>query len=112
MNDTCREWDPTNGICTSCSAGYILESGLCNNDPTYQDPYCALIGANGLCETCAVKSILLSNGRCLLVNDLCRTWNPNTADCTGCYGGYNLVNGTCIIWLVLYSTLLFEINKQ
>ena len=31
------------------------------------------------------------------VNDLCHTWNNTNGHCLSCYGGYELMEGRCLI---------------
>lgn len=31
------------------------------------------------------------------VSASCRTYNPNNGVCTGCYAGYEVINGICVV---------------
>ena len=39
----------------------------------------------------------MDNGRCQQVNPYCKEYDPSNGDCTGCYPGYVLSRGRCII---------------
>ena len=32
---------------------------------------------------------------CVIVTDLCKTYNADSSVCTSCFKGYNLTNGAC-----------------
>lgn len=40
---------------------------------------------------------MLKDNKCIKVNDQCRTWSAKDALCTGCYEGYTLTNGECLL---------------
>lgn len=49
----------------------------------------------GACEACSVKYYFNHDHVCTQVSDSCREWNAN-GECTSCYYGYEVVNGTCV----------------
>jgi len=62
----------------------------------FNDPFCAVFDQkSGDCISCICRGYFDSNGRCKAIDDLCQTWNINTGECTSCYRGYELNNGTC-----------------
>lgn len=46
------------------------------------------------CKACPKNWIVGTTGTCVPVNDECRG-NDADGHCTGCYKGYNLVDGAC-----------------
>lgn len=57
------------------------------------DPGCRTWNAT-VCIECSQNWVFDSNGVCVPVNDACRTHDSN-GQCTGCYKGYEVINGTC-----------------
>lgn len=51
---------------------------------------------NGQCKVCSDRYYFNSAWKCTNVSTLCRTYNPNSGDCTSCYAGYALEEGVCI----------------
>lgn len=113
----------SNGSCVSCVTRYFLSSsGKC----LQVDPNCQNYTDKGVCQLCyigfkymngicmkydfnnfwfnipssnAIQCVFRSvniNGACVRVNDQCATWSNTTALCTGCYKGYEEVNGVCV----------------
>ena len=78
------------GIATCWSGTRMLQTD------GFNDPFCAVFDQkSGDCISCICRGYFDSNGRCKAINDLCQTWNINTGECTSCYRGYELINGTC-----------------
>lgn len=99
VSDQCMTWDWITGACTSCYEGWTLSNGVCSYipslPPTQIDPFCASFDANGNCNACSYRTVLI-NGRCIPVSDLCNTWDEKTGLCISCYSGYTLTYyGTC-----------------
>lgn len=47
------------------------------------------------------------NGLCQQISPLCQTSNNNNGECLTCYGGYDLINGQCILGKdTVYTDLL------
>ena len=57
---------------------------------------CKKINPDGSCDTCSDRYYKDSEGICQPVSTSCRTYNAKNGDCTGCYGGYILVNVVCV----------------
>lgn len=82
-------------ICKVCGAGYSLDNdGTCIKG---SDPLCVTTNIDGSCDICAPRSVRGKLGRCIQVDGQCSSWDNVTALCTGCYGGYKLVLGKCVI---------------
>ena len=101
VSDQCYTWNSANGQCTGCYQGYVLQGGACVRDNSgggsnNNVPNCAQVGSNGLCVQCAYRFYNL-NGYCQAVSDQCYTWNSANGQCTGCYQGYKLQAGACVI---------------
>lgn len=78
------------GVATCWSGTRMLQTD------GFDDPLCAVFDQkSGDCVSCICRGYFDSNHRCKAINDLCQTWNINTGECTSCYRGYELVNGTC-----------------
>ena len=105
VNGLCKFWNDS-GDCTDCYLGYSLSNGACLVSPPSQQPsgsgamiiqnldsLCVTGDSNGNCAICSYRSVL-QNGKCVLVNGLCQTWD-DTAACTSCYAGYKLELGAC-----------------
>ena len=97
VSDICRTHDP-NGLCLTCYAGYDLANGNCvfspSNNATPSDLGCKT-WVNGSCTECSQSFVFDSNGVCVPVSTDCRTHDASGA-CTGCFKGYDLVNGACV----------------
>lgn len=94
VSDLCKSSDNT-GNCVTCYKGYDLVNGSClyspSNNAKPQDGGCASWDwDNAVCLACSNNWVFDINGICIKVNDLCRTYDPNTGFCTSCYRGYSL----------------------
>lgn len=96
VNPLCQTFDPSNGNCLSCYQSYVLSSGSCVPDVngTNSDPNCAS-WLSGVCISCATRTFMNSMGLCENVNINCNTYNADNGQCTSCYAGFGLSNGTC-----------------
>lgn len=84
------------GNCLSCYSGYTLMQGNCFiTGAAGVPPNCANF-TNGRCVRCAQGSFF-SNGNCVTVSPLCRTYDNTTGGCTSCYDGYELRGPICIV---------------
>lgn len=52
--------------------------------------------SSGKCTQCFYRWVL-QDGKCIAVNDQCKTWDNSTADCTSCYDGWELSSGKCVL---------------
>lgn len=98
VSDQCKTND-AKGNCLSCYAGYDLANGTCtyssSNVAKPADGGCRNWDwANSKCTQCSTNWIFNSNGLCVTVSDQCRSSNDQ-GKCTGCFKGYDLVNGSC-----------------
>jgi hypothetical protein len=95
----CKIFNRAVGVCENCYTGFYADAnGTCTaRAPT--DP--ALSGCadwlDNVCQSCAAKHFKNAQGSCVPVNDQCREWNTTTGQCTSCYFGYALSNGTCVL---------------
>jgi hypothetical protein len=99
VSDQCAT-NAANGDCTSCFKGYDLSAGLCilsaSNNAKPVDLGCGSWDWNNqVCLTCANKWVFNANKKCAPVSDQCAA-NAANGDCTICYKGYDLINGTCL----------------
>ena len=122
----CNQFDFVKGVCVKCNDGsYFDANGVCvsyNDDnckvvatdrKTCQECYngytfdatlakcvvnqlnCAT-WKNGLCATCPQGFYLSSDFSCIVVDLLCKTFNPTTQKCALCYPGYGIdTDSTC-----------------
>ena len=99
----CQTWDPIDGSCLSCYAGYLLTTGgSCTQSPLAapSDAGCSLWSSNQkTCLQCSHRFFFGANGQCSAVSDFCATWDKASGDCLSCYSGYDLSNGTCCVSL-------------
>ena len=65
MSDQCKDYNPQNGRCTTCSiAGYVVDDGKC------VDPNC-MVKNNEICSSCK-PNFIYSNGE-----KICKYNDPN-----------------------------------
>lgn len=110
VNPGCNNYNPQNGNCNDCRAGYILQGVTCVVQPvnpvnpggtggtglTNSDPNC-LQYVSGVCRMCSQRYYVSPNTRtCVPVNPLCNEYN-SSGECTSCYSGYTVSGGQCII---------------
>lgn len=85
----CDKYDNKTGACLTCVDGFKLCKGICQ-----------LIEGGVIAPeptiSCVPRTVPIG-GRCVAVNDLCKTWSTKTALCESCYGGYKNVGGACVI---------------
>lgn len=92
----CKTFDSTNGACTSCYNGYLLQGGACEQDKSGPaDPLCAQ-WSGIVCQKCATFAYF-NNGVCTQVSPQCRTFDSNNGACQSCYNGYLLQAGQCVL---------------
>lgn len=103
VSSQCQTWDPIDGSCLSCYAGYLLSTGgSCTQSPLAapSDAGCSLWSSNQkTCLQCSQRFFFNTDGKCSAVSDFCATWDKATGDCLSCYSGYDLSNGTCCVSL-------------
>ena len=96
VSDQCQTWDPIDGSCFTCYAGYSLNGGVCTKSPILPptDVGCKTWNAaQDICLACSNRFYFNGN-MCMPVSDQCRDWNT-AGQCTACYNGYDLINGVC-----------------
>lgn len=91
VNPNCKSFSMSNGSCTDCYPGFMLNDGNCMAAPP-KDPYCKTVTISG-CGEC-FQSYFLQNNTCLPINTLCRSADSN-GRCLTCYSGYTLRDGLC-----------------
>ena len=97
VSDLCMKADQ-NGQCQSCYKGYNLVNGVCQLSPSNtaapKDLGCKTWDWDKqICLACSTNWVLIK-GACVPVSDQCASHDANGA-CTGCFKGYDLVNGVC-----------------
>lgn len=88
----CKEFDPSNGLCTECYVGFENVDGKCELSEVLQpsDPNCAEWADNNICLKCSSRAVFNELGVCTLVSLDCATYDDITGDCLTCYAGYEL----------------------
>ena len=75
VSPICKTYNELNGACNSCFVGFKVEGTTCVEDQdVIDDPNCAK-WRDGRCEECSFGAFFSSNGKCELVDLLCRTYN-------------------------------------
>ena len=92
VNPSCKSYNMTTGACASCYEGYMLFAGGCPPAPP-KDPNCKIIVPQG-CVQC-YQSYYVKNGKCEVIDTLCKTSNDSTGQCVSSFSDYQLVNGSC-----------------
>jgi hypothetical protein len=95
VSDSCLDYNPTNGACTSCFGGFILLEVICIPDPNPRDPNCAEFTGD-ICSKCSTRFYLL-DGACTPIDPNCKTFDYATSLCSECYSGFTLANNICAI---------------
>lgn len=94
----CMQVDPNcqnytdKGVCQLCYKGFKYLNGICMKYD-FNNFWFNIPSSNPI--QCVFRSVNI-NGVCVRVNDQCATWSSTTALCTGCYRGYDVVNGACV----------------
>lgn len=97
VSDQCNTFDSSSGNCLSCYGGYTLNNGSCVITTTpNSDPNCAQRDTNNVCTACYYRYYLNAQKVCVAVSDQCNTFD-SLGNCLSCYGGYTLINGSCVI---------------
>lgn len=98
VNPLCKEANQA-GECTLCYPGYRVESGKCIISQA-SDANCRVYKGQQ-CSEC-YQGFYYNQGErtCKRVNPLCKSSNPQSGACTGCYPGYSLnnLNGNCEVF--------------
>ena len=99
VSPQCKTYNNVSGACLSCFLGYTLTNGFCNISSievniSTSDAGCKT-WSNGTCKECYDHFAFNPNGLCAAVSALCKT--NQGLNCTSCYNGYVLMNGSCVI---------------
>jgi len=99
VSDQCKT-HADNGDCTDCYKGYDLKNGSCvfsdSNNAKPADLGCGSWDWNNqVCLKCSNNWVFNAKNVCVPVSDQCKAHADN-GDCTGCYQGYDLINGSCV----------------
>ena len=100
VNPYCRGYNPSNGDCTDCYPGYALSGGRCVIPEAEEiDGNCKRFSESNskFCAECYQGYIPL-NGICKVRDDQCANYSQSTYECLGCYAGYALDQGKCVIF--------------
>ncbi len=96
LPSNCKAADE-DGDCTSCIAGYHVESGACVKDCDHCAEYSTWSkGCKQICKSCDRGYYLNSNYQCIALPPYCE---DATADgkCTNCCHGYHVEAGKCVV---------------
>jgi proprotein convertase subtilisin/kexin type 5 len=94
LNPLCRGSNLTDGSCLTCYPGYAIINGTCIL--TFLDPNCRQFNSTN-CLICSLGFFLDTTGKCRQVSPLCKIFNTTTGFCLGCYPGYSLSKGNCLV---------------
>jgi len=99
VSDQCAASDKA-GLCTACYKGYDLTNGQClfslSNNAKPADSGCGTWDWDKqVCLSCSVAWVFNDKNVCVPVSDQCQAHADN-GDCTKCFKGYDLKNGTCV----------------
>ena len=90
VNPSCKTYNPSNGFCTSCYAGYEVSNGLCvvgKSQPVTAN--CNEIDPiTNLCVKCSFGYYFDSFGNCVQQSPNCKTFDTAGRVCVQCYPGY------------------------
>ena len=100
VNPSCKTYDPSNGWCTSCYAGYEVQAnGLCLLGQSQS----AIANCNeidpisGLCVKCSFGYYFDEFGQCRQIDPNCKSFDTVAKRCTECYPGKELdSNNNCV----------------
>lgn len=108
VDQYCQSWNP-NGACIQCQNGYGVVNGGClpvvySNPTNFNSPSTSSTSPTATTTQsiqsnqpqCYTRQVQI-NGACVDVSPYCSTWSNVDAKCTGCYTGYRLSSGSCII---------------
>ncbi|ESU40510.1 Variant-specific surface protein [Giardia duodenalis] len=81
---------PGDGVCSSCTGTYFLQSGGCYLSTAYPGKTLCSSAQNGQCQTCA-NGQTQSSGSCPACDPTCATCETaDTKQCKTCFSGYYL----------------------
>ena len=100
MNPLCKTSNLTDGSCLTCFSGYSIINGVCVF--SFSDPNCRQFNSTN-CLVCSLGFFLDTKGKCRQVSPLCKIFNTTSGFCLGCYPGYSLSTGNCILNSALTS---------
>ncbi len=89
----CNACTVSDTVCSSCSSGYYLNSGLCSKCTISNCITCLRVASTISCTSCNT-GYLLQSGTCAACPSNCRTCSSQTI-CTTCNSGYFLIGGAC-----------------
>jgi hypothetical protein len=98
IDPSCKNFNLANLTCTDCFPGYTLSNGACqqtnSSSPTQANCQQTL---QGVCVQCVTRAYYDINNNCVMVSDLCNTFNTFNGFCLTCFSGYalNTTDGTC-----------------
>ena len=96
VNPLCRTYEPVNGQCLTCFSGFALSLGGCiESRENVTDSNCKEWNGSR-CIACSFGAYFGPEGKCLLADPLCRTFDPMNGRCTSCYSSFVLQGGRCI----------------
>lgn len=95
---SCATHNENDGTCTSCYPGYALSDlkTCVKAVEGEKDPNCKTFN-NGVCVSCSKGAIFNQNGKCIIIDPSCFTFNDQTGDCTSCYPGYSVSGRVCVV---------------
>ena len=98
----------TNGLCVKCAPLYYLHNSTCIKEtPKTKDPNCMVGDLYNYCQQCNA-GYYISQGNCLLADQMCKTFDPSNGNCLSCYDGYRLNNNKCYLNNPIFNCQLFN----
>ena len=89
----CQSYNPTSGLCYTCSPGYTISSD--GSSCFVIDQYCSSMASTGVCLAC-VNGYYVRQGRCYSLPVGCASMGSN-GFCISCLSQYQLINNVCLI---------------
>ncbi|ESU40336.1 Variant-specific surface protein, partial [Giardia duodenalis] len=86
---------PGDGVCSSCTGTYFLQSGGCYNTQTLPGSAVCTVATSGSCTRCA-NGQSPSSGNCPTCAEGCAKCQSSTSTCTACLAGYYLSSSKCV----------------
>jgi hypothetical protein len=95
-DQSCATFNPTNGNCVTCPAGWVISGTTCVVAPVVSIAYC-LTYSGSRCTNCSPGYYVTASGSCGVADQRCATYNMNGGACTSCGAGYTLSGSSCVV---------------
>lgn len=93
---SCKTFNPSNGACLTCFAGFEVSNGTCIISKTQAAiPNCNQVDlSSGKCTKCSFGYFFDQQGNCQQADPNCKSFDSIRFICTACYDGYSLNNAS------------------